>query len=279
MGTGADQVDDPPVAAVVDDLLQHLADAGRDLLGARPPGDRLPDHGLHVRVAKDRQRAPERGRQLGRHPVGVLRLGEPRAEPAADADGPQPLPYDVLREEVLADELTERDAQLILLGGDDRGVRDGQPERMPEQRGHGEPVRQRAHHARLGGRRDIAGPGARALVRGPLGQHVHHRDEEQQPGRDELHLPHAPLLLLVGGAEGGHGAVRHPRLGAHCRVLRFRTVHSLHPFLSPAPIVPFFRSSALRTRPLFDFSALRTRRFVSSSAPRTRRIVSSSNRW
>ncbi len=126
MRAGDDQVDDPLVAAVGDDPLQGLADAGGDLLRVGPAGDRLADDRLDVRVPQDREGAPEGRRQLGRDAVRVVGVGEPGAEAAADADRAQPLSYDLLGEEVLADELAEGDAQLVLLGGDDRGVRDGQ---------------------------------------------------------------------------------------------------------------------------------------------------------
>ena len=145
--------------------------------GVGAPRDRLADDRLHVGVAQHGQGPAQRGGQLGRHPVGVVRFGQPGAEPAADADGAQPLPYDVLGEEVLPDELAERDAQLVLLGGDDRGVRDGQAERAAEERRDREPVGERADHAGLGGRGDVAGPGARAGVRRPLGEDVDDGDE------------------------------------------------------------------------------------------------------
>ena len=61
-----------------------------------------------------------------------------------------PLADDRLLQEVLAEELLEALAQLVLALGDQRGVRDRQPERVLEQRGHGEPVGDRADHRRLG---------------------------------------------------------------------------------------------------------------------------------
>lgn len=109
----------------------------------------------------------------------MLGFGEPGAEPAADADGAQSLSYDVLGEEVLADEFAERDAELVFLGRDDRGVRDGQAEWVPEEGGDGEPVGQGADHAGFGGGGHIARPGSGALVRGPGGEHVDDRHEQQ----------------------------------------------------------------------------------------------------
>ena len=58
---------------------------------------------------------------------------------------------DGLGQEVLADEVAEVRPQRVLLGGDDRGVRDRQAQRTAEERRHGEPVGERTHHPRLGG--------------------------------------------------------------------------------------------------------------------------------
>ena len=56
----------------------------------------------------------------------------------------------VLLEEVLAHELLQAPAEVVLALRDQRRVRDRQPERVLEQRRHREPVRDRAHHRRLG---------------------------------------------------------------------------------------------------------------------------------
>lgn len=198
----ADEVDGPAVAAVRDDPLQGLADARRDLGGLGAAGDGLAHDGLHVGIAQYGQGSAQRGRQLGRDPVGVRGLGQPGAEAATDAEGVEPGPDHVGGEEVLPDELAQRDAELVLLGRDDRGVRDGQAERAPEERGDGEPVRERADHAGLGRGGDVRGPAAGAPgVLGVLGQYVDQRDQDQQTGRGGLHPADAAAALLVGGAE------------------------------------------------------------------------------
>lgn len=202
VGLGTDEVDGAAVAAVLDDPLQGLADAGRDLGGLGAPGDRLADDGLHVGIAQDGQGAAERRGELGGDPVGVFGLGQPGPEAPADAEGVEAGPDHVRGEEVLPDELAQGDPELVLLGGDDRGVRDGQAERAPEEGGHGEPVRERADHAGLGRGGDVPGPAARAPgVLGVLGQYVDQRDQDQQTGRGDLHPADPAAALLVGGAE------------------------------------------------------------------------------
>ena len=61
-----------------------------------------------------------------------------------------PLANDVLVHEVLADELLEAAADHLLLAWDERRVRDGQAERVAEQRGDGEPVGAGTDHRGLG---------------------------------------------------------------------------------------------------------------------------------
>ena len=76
--------------------------------------------------------------------VRVLLLAEPLAEPAGDACAAQSLTDHLARHEVALDELAEGTTDLVLAVGDDRRVRDRQAERMAEQRGHREPIGERA---------------------------------------------------------------------------------------------------------------------------------------
>ena len=88
-----------------------------------------------------------------------------RAEPLADVDAGQALGDHLAGEEVALHELAEAAPDLVLALGDDRRVRDRQPERVAEQRRHGEPVGQRADHRRLGAGPHVADPrGAVVLV-------------------------------------------------------------------------------------------------------------------
>ena len=91
-----------------------------------------------------------------------------------------------LLEEVLAHELLEPPAEVVLALRDQGGVRDRQPERVLEESRHREPVRDRAHHRRLGaGVHEPEEPDA-------VPRHdVHHRGEQQEPHRDRAHPPQA----------------------------------------------------------------------------------------
>ena len=90
-----------------------------------------------------------------------------RGHPVADVGGPHPLGDGVGGEEAGLDELAERLAELLLALGDDRGVGDRQPERVAEQRHHGEPVGQPADHRGLGGGLHVARARCRPRRRRP----------------------------------------------------------------------------------------------------------------
>src|SRR5699024_6437679 len=102
-------------------------------------------------------------------------------------------------EEVLADKAAERGPELVLLPPDERGVRDRDPQRMPEQRRHGEPVRDPADHARLRGGAHVPHPRARAVVQRDLGEHIDDAGDDEESGRDQLHAAEGrpPLRVRV----------------------------------------------------------------------------------
>ena len=92
------------------------------------------------------------------HPLGMCGLRQPLTQPAGHLRVAQLGLHHLRRQEVLPHEGAQALAELVLLALDDRGVRDRDAQRMLEQRGHGEPVGQRAHHAGLRGRADVADP-------------------------------------------------------------------------------------------------------------------------
>ena len=117
--------------------------------------------------------------------------------------------HDLRRQEVLPDEGPEPLAQLVLLALDDRGVRNRYPQRMLEQRGHREPVRQGAHHAGLRGSTDIPHPrsdpgeGGCLSLRPPAGQ-KDAAGADQKAQRHHLHPTqrHPPLGIGLGIGTG-----------------------------------------------------------------------------
>ena len=77
-------------------------------------------------------------------------------------------------------------------------MRDRQPERVLEERGHREPVRDRAHHRRLGA--GVHEAEETVLV---AGHEVDHGREQQQPDGDRAHPPQAGAAERVGGGIAG----------------------------------------------------------------------------
>jgi len=98
-------------------------------------------------------------------------------------------------QEVLREELLEALPELVLLARHERGVRDRQPQRVPEQGGDREPVRDGPHHAGLRTRVDEAEEPV--LVQG---QEVDHRGEPEQASCDPLHpaQPSTPVGVRLG---------------------------------------------------------------------------------
>ena len=132
--------------------------SGDDVGGPQAPLDEPADGVLHVAVVEHLDRAAHPVGQRAGRPAGVVRHGQPAAEPLADVDAGQSLGDHLAGQEVALDELAEAAPDLVLAPGDDRRVRDGQAERVAEQRGDGEPVGQRADHRRLGAGPDVADP-------------------------------------------------------------------------------------------------------------------------
>ena len=118
---------------------------------------------------------------------------------AAIGGAPQLLGDDVGGEEVALDEGAEAPADVVLAVRDDRGVGDRDAERVPEQRGHREPVGQRTDHGRLGRGPHVGEP--RDVVLERAGDEEDDGRADQQAGGDPLHVGQvalAPQLVLVG---------------------------------------------------------------------------------
>ena len=146
------------VRTVADHLLQQAADDGAEGLGHEPRQQHLLHQGQDVGVADPGQAEVQHGRGLVDDAPGVRLDPDPGSDPAAEVGCCHPLAEDRLLQEVLPDELLETAAELVLAARDECGVRDGETERVLEQRGDREPVGQRADHTCLGGGADVAHP-------------------------------------------------------------------------------------------------------------------------
>ena len=189
-------VDRSPLLVGGDEARTDATDRGRPLGLEQVPPRELLDDVLDVIVAEQRQHTAGGDGCLCGEPLGIRGCREPAAEPPGDADRTQLAEHDLVGEELVLDERAERRADLVLARRDDRRVRDLQPERIPEQRGHREPVRDRADHRALGRRTHVAEPRQRVL------QGERHREHdgrgEQQPGGDPLHAPERRQPLRIG---------------------------------------------------------------------------------
>ena len=97
-------------------------------------------------------------------PALARRLGEEAADRAGDVDAAHPPRDHRGGEEIVLEEAGERVADPVLVARHDRGVRDGQAERMAEQGGDREPVGDAADQAGLGEGADEA-PGGMVIDR------------------------------------------------------------------------------------------------------------------
>ena len=139
----------------------------------------------------------DRGR-LGDHPGGVAGLAEPLARRARRccATASRSRMTSSCRK-FSCDEVLQALAELVLAPRDQRRVRDRQPERVLEQRGHREPVRDRTDHARLGAGVDVA-PEAATVE----GEQVDHGGEHQQRHGEGAHPAQPAPALGVGRPSG-----------------------------------------------------------------------------
>src|SRR5690625_2814590 len=135
--------------SVVDDLCEELARSRAQRFRDQPRDQYVADERVDILVAY----APHPGTQhrggLVDQSRAVFLVGEPRTHPRGYARVTDALAYSPLDEEVRADELLQALGQGVLAVGNQRGVRNGNAERMTKQCGHREPVGHRADHGRL----------------------------------------------------------------------------------------------------------------------------------
>jgi len=176
----SDQVDEFVVRPVGEQLTEQPAQRRAPWLLDQAFHQRVLQHRLHILIAQHGHRGPHRGGELSGEALGVGGLCQPTTQPTTDPHPAQLVEHHVLGEEVRAHEVTEVVPELVLFARNDTGVRDRQSERMAEQRGHGEPVGQRADHAGLGHRRHISHPWGSVDVDIELRDDEYHRGAQQE---------------------------------------------------------------------------------------------------
>ncbi len=196
---------------------QHLSQHRREVHRAHALGETAIDDGLHVLVTQHVRRRADGRRGAPRDRARVLGVGEPLGQTAAHVERAEPVFDHVARQEVALHERAERAPHAILLGGDDRRVRNRNAERMAEQRGDGEPVGQAADHSGLHRRTNDPQPRVPNLENA-RDDEQHRRGDEQQRGaplhRVELRLARRLVGQDLHGAwlsgrldDGGHRGV------------------------------------------------------------------------
>ncbi len=151
------------------------------------------DERLDVLVAQDLRAGRQRLRRLERDRARVLRRRDPRREPLGDPQRAEAIRDHLARQEVVLHERAKRAGHAILARRDDRRVRNGDAERMAEQRGDREPVREPADHGGFRHCANEAEPRVRFLE--CAGHHVHDDGQNQQPRRPALHLVQSALAV------------------------------------------------------------------------------------
>jgi hypothetical protein len=239
----------PPAAPLLDDR-QDLVLMHEDI-GAHRPQQVIEDLVMRAVPAQDREQGRQRRRQLDlaqlsaqgdlhqplqhlvveraqeegreqRQPiddrVGIAPVGQPGAEPPADAERAQACGNQLRLQEVPLDEAAEPGADPVPAVRDHGRVRDRQPQGPAEQGGDREPVRQAADQRcfRAGAQKIHPEAGEPRLHCGEIGDA--HRD--QQRGGDGAVPAQAAALLQGGGCFGGVGHGHSPsgarRMSEHC---------------------------------------------------------------
>src|SRR5439155_5878788 len=105
---------------------------------AQPRRDAVLEGALNVIVVEYVERTRQSGTSVLAHGLCVRGVTQPKTEALAYARMAQLLGDHLARQEVLLHELAEAPAELSLAGLDDRGVGDGQAQRMAKKRRDGE---------------------------------------------------------------------------------------------------------------------------------------------
>ena len=152
------------------------------------------DELAHLDLGERLDRAGQPSGQLLGETAAIGLLAHPGRRPLRGVNPGQPGLEHGPREEVVLDEVAEDLADPVLLLLHDGGVGDRDPQRMPKQGRHGEPVRDPAHQRGLGRGPHVGQPGIDVLVH--LGHDEDDQGHHEEPGRRHLHP-------FQGGSAGG----------------------------------------------------------------------------
>jgi len=191
------------VAALGDRGLEQLAKDRRHLRRAQAGADPGLDHPAEPRRIETLQHLRDQLRRtLAKAPPCPLRrIGQPAGDRARHVEAAGSPGDDDRDQEIGAEELRERVADPVLVARHYGCVRDRQAERMAEQRGHREPVRQPTDHRRLRERTDEREGGVGVDERAADEERRGH--EHEQPGRDDPHADEGGRRCFARRARAG----------------------------------------------------------------------------
>ena len=148
-----------------------------------------------------------------------------RRETKTNLHRPQTMLDHIAREKVSLDECAKGSSDAIFFRRHNRGVRNRNAQRMSEERRHGEPVGQTAHHSRLCRRADDGKPRPARFER--ASDDEQHGRENEQTGGAALHRVERFLPRCLVGEGGNRSRTRRGLRGRICRA-RCRHVGRFH---------------------------------------------------
>ncbi len=200
------QVHEGVVMAALQHVFEHAGQRGGPVRLHHVPLHQLAEQVLDDLVVRRGHGLAGGAGDLDRHALGVLPGAQPAAQRRGHLQGLHLLPGHVRVQEVVLHEVLQGGTELVLLPRDQGRVRHRHPHRVPEQGGHGEPVRERTDHASLGRGTDEGQP--RVPVLEDEGHHEDDRQEHEQARGHALHAAQVAGTGVHGGVHPGHAEGR-----------------------------------------------------------------------
>jgi hypothetical protein len=114
------------------------------------PTERFADHLAKLACVDGTEQMRHHAHDAQGDGFGTRRRGEPTGEEPHQIDRAQLRLYELRCQKIALDEYRQSLPDPVLVLGHDRGVRNRQAERLPEDRGHGEPIGERPNYGGLG---------------------------------------------------------------------------------------------------------------------------------